>query len=112
MTRETLRNLTAGEIAALQAYAAEHGRKWKAALLDDWMRAALTGELHALRNSHGPSWLMGHKLPREVWRCCACGGVTSGARAAGESGCTCDDDRQPSYEPDPQALAELLEHRP
>lgn len=63
MTNETLPELTAGEIAALQAYAAKHGRKWKASLLDDWMRAALTGELQALRNSHGPSWLTRYKLP-------------------------------------------------
>jgi len=56
------RPLLADEVAALKRYAAEHGRTWKASLRSDWMTAALTGPLHALRNSHGPSWLAKVKL--------------------------------------------------
>ena len=56
------RPLTADEVAALTRYAAEKGRTWKSSLRHDWMTAALTGPLHALRNSHGPSWLVEVKL--------------------------------------------------
>lgn len=58
----------ADELAALQSYAAEHGRKWKAALSLDWYNARVSGTrempnrgaiLHGLRNhpGFGPSGL-------------------------------------------------------
>ena len=54
------RPLTKFELYALEAYAARHGRRWKRHLLADWMyaRRRIEGELQALRNSHGPSWLV------------------------------------------------------
>ena len=72
------RTLTAEEIAALRSFAAEYGRKWKSVLSDTyWYNARLFyargnyddsrpgSLLHGLRNSHGPSWLAGFKLPKE-----------------------------------------------
>lgn len=59
-----LRSLTPKEHAALQAYALENGRRWKSKLNDDWMNARTTGILQALRNSHGPSWLVSYSLPK------------------------------------------------
>ncbi len=56
------RPLTANEHAAIRAYACENGRYWKARLRDDWMNARTTGILQALRNSHGPSWLLSFSL--------------------------------------------------
>lgn len=50
--------------AALQTYAAEHGRCWKENLLADWMNASAEPLLHRLRNSHGPTWLLRLKLNR------------------------------------------------
>jgi hypothetical protein len=74
----TYRTLTAEEIAALQSFAAEYGRKWKSVLSDTyWYNArvfyargnytdSIPGSLlHGLRNTHGPSWLAGFKLPKE-----------------------------------------------
>lgn len=65
-----IRPLTNEEHVAVQAYALEHGRNWKAALRDDWMNARTTGILQALRNSHGPSWLVNYSLadwPRSLF---------------------------------------------
>jgi hypothetical protein len=59
-----LRSLTPKEHAALQAFALENGRRWKSKLNDDWMNARTTGILQALRNSHGPSWLVSYTLPK------------------------------------------------
>lgn len=59
-----LRPLTPEEHAALQAYALENGRRWKSKLNHDWMNARTTGILQALRNSHGPSWLVSYSLPK------------------------------------------------
>jgi hypothetical protein len=65
MKKTAYRELTAEELIALQAYAAKHGRTWKARLaMEDWYYARLTGPLHALRNSHGPTWLHHFKLPK------------------------------------------------
>jgi hypothetical protein len=50
------------QIEALKAYAREHGRTWKSQLLADWERARTVGPLQALRNSHGPSWLVRYRL--------------------------------------------------
>jgi hypothetical protein len=63
--RDNYRELTAEELRALRLYATEAGRNWKRELLDDWQAARLTGALQALRNSHGPSWLMRYRLTRE-----------------------------------------------
>ncbi|HET9566035.1 MAG TPA: hypothetical protein VFP27_16415 [Mycobacterium sp.] len=60
----SLRPLTPDELTALKAYAARHGRTWKDRLGTDWYYARLTGLLHALRNSHGPSWLRKFTLPK------------------------------------------------
>jgi hypothetical protein len=57
------RELTADEITALRTYAEQHGQKWKNHLRADWFDARLNGLLHALRNTHGPSWLMSFQLP-------------------------------------------------
>lgn len=57
------RPLTEKELAAVRAYARENGRYWKARLRDDWRNARTTGILQALRNSHGPSWLVSFSPP-------------------------------------------------
>ena len=60
------RPLTEAEHAAVQAYAFEHGRHWKDRLRDDWMNARTTGILQALRNTHGPSWLVSYSLRKPL----------------------------------------------
>ena len=50
--------LTAEEREALRAFAAEHGRCWKAELRKQWMNASAIPVLHRLRNRLGPSWLV------------------------------------------------------
>jgi hypothetical protein len=57
-------HLRPDQMAALSAYAAEHGRTWKAQLRDDWMNSRTTGALQELRNTHGPSWLSSFRLER------------------------------------------------
>jgi hypothetical protein len=57
--------LTADELEAIRAYAKKHGSTWKSKLSDDWMRARAEATLHRLRNTHGPSWLVEFKLPKE-----------------------------------------------
>ncbi|MBP8937196.1 MAG: hypothetical protein KBG72_01810 [Agrobacterium sp.] len=59
-----LRPLTEKEHAAISAYARENGRRWKSKLNHDWMNARTTGILQALRNSHGPSWLVSYSIPK------------------------------------------------
>lgn len=62
-----LRALTGDEIAALQRYAAKHGRRWKSILNSAWMGHPSHddgGLLRSLRNTHGPSWLIGYRLPK------------------------------------------------
>lgn len=56
--------LTPDELAAITAFAKEHGRTWKADLRDLWMRAAAPATLHRLRNTHGPSWLESFQIPK------------------------------------------------
>lgn len=58
--------LTADELAALHDFAAAHGRYWKAALRDQWMKASAPPALHRLRNRLGPSWLMRFRLPKKA----------------------------------------------
>lgn len=55
--------LTDHQAAVIRAFAEDHGRRWKATLRDLWMRAAAEPTLHNLRNTHGPSWLAGYRLP-------------------------------------------------
>lgn len=64
MTKMQKRQLTDNELAALQEYAAKHGRTWKRNLRTDWMNGHCTGYLQAIRNEFGPSWLQKFKLPK------------------------------------------------
>lgn len=64
--RDPLPPLTPEQEAALQAYAARHGRCWKSVLNHVWMGGAPHddgGILRGLRNSHGPTWLQSYRLP-------------------------------------------------
>ncbi len=54
--------LTSEQIDALVAYATEHGEGWKTELGTEWMRGSAPAELHALRNSHGGTWLKDYVL--------------------------------------------------
>jgi hypothetical protein len=65
------RELTAGELEAVQLFAAEFGRAWKDRLaFDYWYNARIfvarggreCNELHRLRNELGPQWLAQFKL--------------------------------------------------
>lgn len=67
----TDRPLTTEELAELQAFAAENGRKWRDQIIYDyWMRGIPVRDkrgkeypsLYGLRNTHGPSWLAAFKL--------------------------------------------------
>lgn len=63
--RERLPPLNPEQEAALQAYAARHGRRWKSILNNVWMGGAPHddgGILRGLRNSHGPTWLQSYRL--------------------------------------------------
>ncbi len=57
----------AEQLQALRAFAAAHGRTWKAALRAEWMQACqgisdpeLQGLLQQVRNQLGPAWLERH----------------------------------------------------
>lgn len=77
MTARKYEPLTEDDIAALKAFRKAEGRKWKETLsFTYWYNARLwrdpTGSmpnagsiLHGLRNSHGPSWLVDLKLPKD-----------------------------------------------
>lgn len=59
--------LTEQEQAALQDYAARHGRSWKRILNNVWMGEAPddAGQvLRSLRNTRGPTWLDQCRLPK------------------------------------------------
>jgi len=65
------KSLTAEQMRAVQYFAKQHGRNWKSALSDAWMRAgigvvAYTPALQQVRNNFGPAWLVKFKLPKEV----------------------------------------------
>jgi len=61
---DTLPDLTPSQLHSLQIFAALHGRCWKQHLRAAWMNArGVTPDLHHLRNTHGPSWLDGFRLP-------------------------------------------------
>lgn len=57
MTTSTTPALTTEQLAALQQFAAAHGRAWKADLRYDWSAGRSTGPLQEVRNTFGPSWL-------------------------------------------------------
>jgi hypothetical protein len=68
------RDLTADELEAVKAFAAEFGRNWKSRLsFDYWPSARIYidragheyPELHRLRNQLGPQWLARFRLPGE-----------------------------------------------
>ncbi|AIC29695.1 hypothetical protein IE4771_PA00189 (plasmid) [Rhizobium etli bv. mimosae str. IE4771] len=70
-SREALPPLTLEQEAALQAYAARHGRRWRSILNNAWMGGPPHddgGLLRGLRNSHGPTWLQSYRLPKPVKR--------------------------------------------
>jgi len=56
------------QLDALRRYAQQHGRCWKTRLRDEWMCASAEPLLHALRNSHGPGWLVGFELEAAMLR--------------------------------------------
>ena len=64
----TYRALSPAELSALQSYAAQYGRQWKAALTLDWYNARAIGErgaiLHGVRNDLGQRWLNTFQLPK------------------------------------------------
>jgi hypothetical protein len=57
--------IDAETLAALKDFKKRHGPQWKSKLNSMWMLASAPGVLHRLRNTHGPSWLAGYKLPKE-----------------------------------------------
>jgi hypothetical protein len=70
-----LRKLTPEELAQLQRWASVEGRRWKDTLQkESWWRGIPARDRHGesagyellygLRNTHGPSWLVGFKLPK------------------------------------------------
>ena len=61
--RGTYAPITPGDLDALRRYADKHGRRWKLQLWGEWMNASAEPTLHALRNSHGPTWLDQFRWP-------------------------------------------------
>lgn len=60
--------LTREQFAALQRYAAQHGRTWKRDLSSAWASGTDEREpdgayLRQIRNTFGPSWLMAFRMP-------------------------------------------------
>jgi hypothetical protein len=73
MQMHTYPALTDNETAELVAYASVEGRRWKDTLQrESWWRGIPARDkrgaeypaLYGLRNSHGPSWLVGYRLPK------------------------------------------------
>ena len=63
-------NPTPEQLAALEAFAARHGRTWKDKLATMWWTGRDTNEpdghlLRQVRNRLGPSWLVKFRLPKE-----------------------------------------------
>jgi len=56
--------LSQEETAALEAYAAKHGRAWKSNLRAEWERSAAGNVLQGLRNASyfGPSGLIAFRI--------------------------------------------------
>ncbi len=55
--------ITQEDLDALRRYADKHGRRWKLQLWSEWMNASAEPTLHALRNTHGPTWLDQFRWP-------------------------------------------------
>jgi hypothetical protein len=53
--------ITPEQHEALHAFAQQHGRTWKRHLCRLWEKASAPRLLHALRNTHGPRWLMRYR---------------------------------------------------
>ena len=51
------------QLAALLAYAEDHGAEWKAQLRKDWLSPLLDPFLAHLQSSHGPVWLARFEFP-------------------------------------------------
>lgn len=64
MARRKYRTLTYEEEIELVKFAVAHGRRWRRVLSDQWMTASAPPILHALRNSHGPTWLASYRLDK------------------------------------------------
>ena len=63
----TTDTLTPSQLDALRQWRDEHGdENWKRKLTLAWVRASAPAPLHALRNSHGPSWLHSFTLPTDM----------------------------------------------
>jgi hypothetical protein len=62
--KEVYPRLTLEQERALWDFADYAGRTWKTQLGQAWMTASMVGHLHALRNTHGPSWLVSYRLPK------------------------------------------------
>ena len=65
---KTKPELTADQLAAIVAFAASNGRDWKRKLNDAWLNGRDANEpnghfLRQVRNTLGPQWLVGFKLP-------------------------------------------------
>ena len=54
------------DLDRLRRYADQHGRLWKSRLWGEWVNASAEPALHALRNTHGPTWLEQFHLPISV----------------------------------------------
>ncbi len=69
---EALTSLTAEQRQALLRFAQVHGRTWKESLRTVWDRADPRTDdeaiVYALRNTHGPRWLLRFKLAGEAGR--------------------------------------------
>jgi hypothetical protein len=109
------------QLAAVAAYAARHGRTWRAALMDAWLTGRDAQEpaghlLRQVRNTCGPAWLatvtMADLAPEEpaAPSCPHCGRdlETDAELAAGL--CTSDD--CPRHDPAADRLAATLASMP
>lgn len=64
MNKETNLRFNEAERTALNNFAVQNGRNWKAKLRDDWFSSnpQICGILRAIRNSHGTRGLNGYKV--------------------------------------------------
>jgi hypothetical protein len=54
--------ITVDQLAAVRAFKAEHGYRWKSLLSWEWDRGDCEPELRQLRNALGPRWLYRQRL--------------------------------------------------
>lgn len=67
-----MNELTPDQLDALREYASANGRTWKSKLHDEWMNATSIGAVYALRNTHGPSWLVRFSLKKALAEASSC----------------------------------------